>query len=44
MDQIRLSNGCYKITSENGIKDIRKNRIYSEAVVKEENIKFFVEI
>lgn len=36
-----LPNGLYRLTAPNGVIDTRYNRHYSEAIVKESDIKFF---
>jgi len=39
-----LSNDRVKISAENGVKDLRTNRVYSEVVTKAENVDNFVEV
>lgn len=36
-----LKNGLVRLTGDYGIKDIRTERIYSEVICKEKNIRFF---
>jgi hypothetical protein len=36
-----LKNNYVKLTSANGILDIRDNRVYSEVVCKPENVKYY---
>lgn len=43
MTIIDLKNGYFKLTSPNGVKDIRTQNVYTEVVVKEKHIKYFVE-
>lgn len=43
MTQIELSNGAVKLTAPNGVKDTRNGAVYSEAVVKAEDVRWFVE-
>lgn len=43
MEIIDLKNGKVKITSPNGILDIRINKVYSEVVVAKESAKYFIE-
>lgn len=41
MNTKELKNGYIKLTSPNGIVDIRDNRVYSEVVCKPENVKYY---
>lgn len=42
MTIIDLGNGMFKLTAPNGVKDTRNGRVYREAVVHQNEIKFFV--
>ncbi len=39
----KLNNGKVRLSSPSGVIDSRNGQWYSEAVVKEENVKFFRE-
>lgn len=41
MNTKELKNKYIKLTSANGIVDIRDNRVYSEVVCKPENVKYY---
>ena len=41
MNTKELKNNYIKLTSANGIVDIRDNRVYSEVVCKPENVKYY---
>lgn len=41
MNTKELKNNYIKLTSANGILDIRDNRVYSEVVCKPENVKYY---
>lgn len=41
MNAETLKNNYVKLTSANGIVDIRDNRVYSEVVCKAENVKYY---
>ena len=41
MNTKELKNNYIKLTSPNGIVDIRDNRVYSEVVCKPENVKYY---
>lgn len=43
MNTIDLKNAYIKLTSINGIIDIRNNRLYSEVICKPESIKYYKE-
>ena len=36
-----LENDFVKLTADNGVMDRRTNRVYSEVICKERNIRFF---
>ena len=42
MEQIEI-NGKYRLTSEYGVIDTRVNHWYSEVIIKEEDVKYFVD-
>jgi len=43
MEIEKLNNGFVKLSAPNGVKDKRNGQVYSEVVVKEINVKNFVE-
>lgn len=43
MTQTDLNNGFVLLTAPNGVKDIRNGQVYSEAEVKAEDARYFVE-
>lgn len=43
MNAIELKNGMVRLTSENGVKDTRNGKVYSEVVVKTADVKHFVD-
>lgn len=43
MEIEKLNNGFVKLSASRGVKDKRNGQVYSEVVVKEINVKNFVE-